>query len=77
VLAALSAYIDSELKGDDCTALRAHLAGCPDCLEVLDRLAETVRLCRSVALPETLPPLPESTRQALLEAYRRSMDPIA
>jgi hypothetical protein len=37
----LSAYLDGELSGEEKEAVRAHLEGCADCRELLEKLRET------------------------------------
>jgi anti-sigma factor RsiW len=46
----LSAYIDSELTGEEMLAIRAHLDVCPSCRLEHQTLSETKRLVASLAL---------------------------
>src|SRR5436309_8424121 len=53
----LSAYIDGELAGRQCSALETHLGGCEGCREELDTLKNAVALLeapKSFARPEGL-----------------------
>lgn len=49
----LSEYLDGELPEADRTAVDAHLAGCAECLEVLEDLRAIVETARR--LPEAIP----------------------
>ena len=72
VFALLSEYLDAELTPQTCEELKAHLAGCPPCIEFLESLKRTVSLCRCCE-PATPPPLDPATRDKLLAAYRKSV----
>jgi anti-sigma factor (TIGR02949 family) len=73
VFALLSEYLDAELNPESCEEIQAHLAGCPPCIEFLESLKRTVRLCHNCEAAETPPPLPPATREQLLAAYRKSL----
>ena len=46
IFAALSNYLDGELKLKDCRELERHLRGCRPCLRYLDTLRLTTEACR-------------------------------
>ncbi len=72
VFALLSEYLDSELNPESCEEIKKHLAGCPPCIEFLESLKRTVRLCRGCETAEQPPPLSPADREKLLAAYRKS-----
>lgn len=73
VFALLSEYLDAELTADSCEEIKAHLAGCPPCIEFLDSLKHTIRLCQNCEPAEAPSPLSPETRDQLLAAYRKSL----
>jgi anti-sigma factor (TIGR02949 family) len=72
VFALLSEYLDAELSPAGCEEIRAHLAGCPPCIEFLESLKRTIRLCHRSESAEA-PPLAPETREQLLAAYRKAL----
>ena len=73
VFALLSEYVDLELPLADCGEVEKHLADCPDCREFVDRLRETIALCRAYA-PGALPaPLSDRARSELESAWRNML----
>ena len=54
----LDAFLDSELSDDTRLAIRAHLDGCPDCLQAFDFHAElkivVAQKCRNDEMPAGL-----------------------
>ena len=73
VFALLSEYLDAELNPESCEDIKAHLAGCPPCIEFLESLKQTVRLCHNCEAAETPSPLDPEAREQLLAAYRKSL----
>jgi anti-sigma factor (TIGR02949 family) len=73
LFAALSEYLDAELPARDCAAIEAHIADCPPCIEFVDSLKKTVRLCKDCGPAPELPALSDEVRGRLLEAYKRSI----
>jgi RNA polymerase sigma-70 factor (ECF subfamily) len=56
LLAQLNAYVDGELQAELCHELERHLAGCTDCQTVIDTLAHTINLYRTLgSTPDQLP----------------------
>ena len=73
VFALLSEYVDLELPLADCGEVEKHLADCPACQEFVDRLRETIALCRAYA-PGALPaPLSDCARSELESAWRNML----
>jgi RNA polymerase sigma-70 factor (ECF subfamily) len=73
IFALLSEYLDAELNPESCEDIQAHLAGCPPCIEFLESLKRTVRLCHNCESAEAPAPLGPETREKLLAAYRKSL----
>lgn len=72
VFALLSEYVDLELPLADCGEVEKHLANCPACHEFVDRLRETIALCRGYAAG-ALPPLTNCARAELESAWRKML----
>ena len=73
IFARLSDYVDFELPLADCGEVEKHLADCPACHEFVDRLRDTITLCRESA-PGALPaPLSDCARTELESAWRRML----
>lgn len=71
VFAMLSEYLDRGLSPSTCQEIEAHLAGCPPCIEFLNSLKRTVRLCHDCETTgATPPPLTPAERDKLAAAYR-------
>lgn len=66
----MAAFVDGVLTADEEQALRAHLAGCPRCIEFLEAYRGTSRVIRDATDVE----LPADVEARLLEflATRRS-----
>jgi RNA polymerase sigma-70 factor (ECF subfamily) len=70
IFAMLSAYLDRELNAETCEEIEAHLADCPPCIEFLNSLKRTVRLCKCCEPADAPPPLTEEVRLKMLSAYQ-------
>jgi RNA polymerase sigma-70 factor (ECF subfamily) len=70
VFALLSQYLDRDLTLATCQEIEAHLAGCPPCIEFLNSLKRTIRLCHDCETTEGPPPLTAADRDKLAAAYR-------
>ena len=69
----LSDYVDFELPPAACCEVESHLAGCPECLELVDSLRKVIALCHAYA-PNALPaPLSERARRELENAWRMTL----
>ncbi len=68
----LSEYLDQELTPQTCAEIEAHLAGCPPCIEFLNSLKRTIRLCHDCegGAAEKPKPLTPEQRDKLVSAYR-------
>ena len=73
LFALLSEYLDGSLAPQTCEEIREHLAGCPPCIQFLNSLDRTVKLCHECAPAEKPAPLAPEIRNKLLEAYRASL----
>ena len=65
IFAALSNYVDGELKLKDCRELEKHLRGCQPCLRYLHTLKLTTEACRKYGRLST-PSLSPAAQSALL-----------
>jgi len=72
VFALLSEYLDAELSPATCEEIQAHLAACPPCIEFLESLKRSIRLCHQCESAEA-PPLASEAREQLLAAYRKTL----
>jgi len=70
VFALLSEYLDRELTPETCAEIEAHLAGCPPCIDFLNSLKRTVRLCHTCEEGAKPRPLTAEQRDKLMSAYR-------
>ncbi len=70
IFAALSAYLDGELRVRDCRELEQHLQGCPPCLAYLESLKTTVEACGEYQVADIPKPSPR-VRAALRDALRK------
>ncbi len=74
VFAMLSEYLDNQLPASGCSELEAHLSDCPPCIDFVASLRRSIRLCRQLGGPSSLPP-PQPERLAELKnAYREMLD---
>jgi anti-sigma factor RsiW len=73
MFALLSEYLDAELPAKTCAEIEAHLAGCPPCIEFLESLKRTVRMCHCYEAAEMPGPLSDEVRERLLSAYRKTL----
>jgi RNA polymerase sigma-70 factor (ECF subfamily) len=73
LFAALSSYLDAELPPGDCAEIEAHIADCPPCIEFVNSLKKTVKLCKDCSPSTELPPLPDEVRTRLLDAYHEAI----
>lgn len=73
IFALLSEYLDQELTPQTCTDIEAHLGHCPPCIEFLDSLKRSIRVCHECHPAEPLPPLAPETKERLLAAYRKAV----
>ncbi len=67
----LAAYVDGELDSALCLDLERHLAGCPGCRLMLDRLTMTVKLCREGRCEDLPLDLQQKLDNLLIEKWRR------
>ncbi len=54
---------------------RAHIAGCPPCVEFAESLRKTVELCRRYQPSELPEPIGTEARDQLMQAYRKHWRP--
>jgi len=70
IFAALSQYLDGELRVKECSELERHLRDCRPCLSYLENLKTTIGACRQ--FPTRKAPKPSArVRAALLQAIRK------
>ena len=73
IFATLSEYLDLELPPEACREMKAHLAGCPPCIEFAESLRKTVALCHEYQAREMSGPISQAARARLLEAWQRAL----
>ena len=73
IFAQLSAYLDRELASADCEELERHIRDCGPCVEFVESLKKSVRLCRQYQPPHDPPPLSEDDKRKLQDAYARML----
>ena len=74
VFAILSQYLDLELPPEACGEIEQHIEGCEPCVEFVESLRKTVDLCRKYQPEEMPPPLSESARAELENAWRKMLE---
>ncbi len=71
VFALLSQYLDAELAPASCAEIEKHLAGCQPCIEFLESLKRSVKVCHDCdPAAESPAPLDPKVRERLLAAYK-------
>jgi anti-sigma factor RsiW len=71
IFAALSEYLDGDLRAKSCQELERHLQDCKPCLAYLDTLRTTIEACREYRVKKA--PRPSArVRHALREAIRKA-----
>jgi anti-sigma factor (TIGR02949 family) len=73
IFALLSQYLDAELPATTCEEIREHLADCPPCIEFLESLRRSIRLCRGYAASQVPGPLSAPARDDLQAAYQKML----
>jgi RNA polymerase sigma-70 factor (ECF subfamily) len=70
IFAALSQYLDGELRVKECSDLERHLQGCQPCLAYIENLKTTIGACHQFRTRKA--PKPSArVRHALREAMRK------
>ena len=65
----LSQYLDGELPATTCEQLDRHIRECAPCVEFVESLRESIRLCRQFECAEEPPPVPSPVKESLRKAY--------
>jgi RNA polymerase sigma-70 factor (ECF subfamily) len=73
IFAILSEYLDKELPPDSCRELESHLEGCPPCIDFLESLRKSIKLCRECSPTELPKPLSKDARRQLQAVYNRML----
>ena len=73
VMEMLSEYLDTEVPPEGCESIRAHLAGCAACVEVLKTLRKTVKLCGCFETDVAPEEFSESERARLRQAWLEAL----
>ncbi|MCC6262129.1 MAG: hypothetical protein IT169_01015 [Bryobacterales bacterium] len=63
--------LDVTITAEDLEQLKAEMQGCPPCLEFIESLKTTVRLCHDFGVEEAPAPLTEETRSRMVAAYEK------
>ena len=70
----LSQYLDRELPAETCAELERHIQDCAPCIEFVEILKKSIRVCRQYESAEQPPELAETVKQSLQKAYRKMLD---
>lgn len=73
VEARLGESLDIEITPAELEELKVELQGCPPCLEFVESLKTTVKLCRDFGIDQAPTPLASETRSEMIEAYERML----
>ena len=73
IFSMLSEYLDRELPPATCEELERHIRDCPPCVEFLESLKKSVRLCREFKADAEPPPVSGAMKESLREAYERML----
>ncbi len=73
VFAMLSEYLDAELDHITCEEIEQHLANCPPCIDFLNSLKRSIKLCHECEPQMDPPPLTQSQRDQLRAAYQKTV----
>ena len=73
IFAMLSEHLDGQLPEASCMELERHIRDCLPCVEFVESLRKSVRLCREFQPGVEPPPLPPTVKQSLREAYQRML----
>jgi predicted anti-sigma-YlaC factor YlaD len=73
VFALLSQYLDAELTPETCEDIEKHLSGCPPCIEFLNTLRRTVKLCHCHEATVQPPPMSDRELAELRAAYQKML----
>lgn len=65
----LAESLDVDITADDLELLKAEMQGCPPCLEFIESLKTTVKLCHDFGVEQAPAPLTEDTRLRMVAAY--------
>lgn len=73
IFALLSQYLDRELGPASCEEMEEHLRGCPECIQFVESLKRSVRLCHQFGQDPSRPPLDQEAMQDLREAFEKML----
>lgn len=65
----LAESLDIDVTAEDLELLKAEMQGCPPCLEFIESLKTTVKLCHDFGVEQEPTPLTEDTRLRMVAAY--------
>jgi hypothetical protein len=69
----LGESLDIVITPAELEELKAELQGCPPCLEFVESLKTTVKLCRDFGIEQAPTPLASETRRQMVDAYDRML----
>jgi hypothetical protein len=73
IFSMLSEYLDQTLPPATCEELESHIRDCAPCVEFMDSLKKSVRLCREYKADVEPPAVSPVVRRSLKEAYERML----
>jgi hypothetical protein len=73
IFSMLSEYLDQTLPPATCEELESHIRDCAPCVEFVESLKKSVRLCREYKADIEAPALSPAVKRSLKEAYERML----
>lgn len=73
IFSMLSEYLDQTLPPATCEELESHIRDCAPCVEFVDSLKKSVRLCREYSADVEAPAVPPAVKRSLKQAYERML----
>jgi len=69
IVAMLSEYLDRELLPATCSEFDEHIKDCPECVQFLESLKRSMKICRQFGESQLLPAIDEGQMTRLRQAY--------
>lgn len=67
----LAESLDVNITAEDLEQLKAEMQGCPPCLEFIESLKATVKLCHDFGVEQAPAPLTAETKSRMVAAYEK------
>jgi anti-sigma factor RsiW len=69
IFSMLSEYLDRELPPATCEEFEEHIKDCPECVQFLESLKRSMKICRQFGDSQPLPAIDEGQMSRLRQAY--------